>query len=133
MFSIVSAQINNPAISSNLSGLEGSEFLGKLLSGVVGMIMVVGGIIFVFMIVWGGIKYVTSEGDKAQTEAARKTITNALIGIVVVFALYAIINIVSCFFGLSFLGFEIGELNVSFSSCPQAPGEHRDPNNPGPW
>lgn len=132
MLSIVQAQINNNALSSNLIGLEGTEFLGSLIKGLIGASMVIAGVYFVFMVIWGGIKYVSSEGDKTQAETARKTITNALIGIVIVFSLYAIVNVVSCFFGLSFLEFEVGELNVSFGACSGTAAENPGPRDGGP-
>lgn len=132
MFSIVQAQINNKALSTNLIGQRGVEFIPSLIRGIIASILVVGGLIFVFMILWGGIKYITSEGDKAQAETARKTITNSLIGLVISFALYAIVTLVGCFFGLDFLRLYVGELNISFGECRQVYGEPRDPGNPGP-
>ena len=121
LFSIVLAQINNPALSTNLSGttVNGVDFTQRLLTAFISSAMVIAGLLFIFMILFGGIKWITAGGDKAQTEGARKTLTSAVIGIVVVFALYAIVNLVGCrFFGIDLLNISIGELNVSFgSSC----------------
>ena len=60
-----------------------------------------------FMLVIGGIRYITSGGDKAQTEAARGQITAALIGLVIVFAAWAIISLVNAFFGINILQLDI--------------------------
>lgn len=37
----------------------------------------------VFMILWGAFQYVTSSGDETKTETAKKTITYAVIGLIV--------------------------------------------------
>jgi hypothetical protein len=45
-----------------------------------------------------------SGGEKAQTEAARTRITNAFIGLFVVFAAWAIIKVIETFFGMCVIG-----------------------------
>jgi hypothetical protein len=65
------------------------------------------------MLVWGGVKYITSGGDKGQTEAARGQITAALVGLVIVFAAWAIINLVNIFFGVNIL-----QLNIPNAQAP---------------
>lgn len=60
----------------------------------------------VFMII-GGIKWITAGGDKAATESARGTLTSALIGLVIVFAAWAIIRLIELFFGIHILTLEI--------------------------
>jgi len=57
---------------------------------------------FVFLII-GGIKWISSGGDKEQTAKAQGTITAALIGLVIVFAAWAIIRLVEAFFNVSIL------------------------------
>lgn len=50
------------------------------------------GIIAVIMVIYAGILYVTSRGDGDQVENAKKTITYAVIGIVIIMSSYALIN-----------------------------------------
>lgn len=72
-------------------------------------------IIFIFSIVlvflyfmYGGIRWITSGGDKAQTEAARNVLTAALIGFAVIALAFAIVRLIGTFFGIDiFGGFEI--------------------------
>ena len=71
-----------------------------ILSAVITLIMVFAGLLFFFMLLLGGIKWLTSGGDKAQTEAARNQITAALIGLVIVFAAFAILQLLEQFFGI---------------------------------
>ena len=61
----------------------------KLLSFVMAI-----GLLLVFMyLIWGGIDWITSGGDKGKTEGARNKITAAVIGLIVLAAAYAILTI----------------------------------------
>lgn len=74
--------------------------LNDMISAGVTVILIVAAIIsFIFLII-GGIRWITSAGDKEGAAKAQSTITAALIGLVIVFAAFAIINALSVFFGL---------------------------------
>lgn len=51
-------------------------------------------ILSVIMIVFGGLKYVTSSGDSGKVGEAKKTIVYAIVGLVVAILAYAIVNFV---------------------------------------
>ncbi len=78
----------------------GSITVPDIVSAGVMMILVVAALIsFIFLII-GGIKWITSGGDKEGTAAAQSTITAALIGLVIVFAAWAIIQLIETLFGI---------------------------------
>lgn len=52
------------------------------------------GAIAVIMIIIGGLRYVTSGGDQSSVSSAKNTILYAVIGVIVAFAGYAIVNFV---------------------------------------
>lgn len=52
------------------------------------------GIIAVIMIIIGGIKYVTSNGDAGQVTSAKNTVLYSVVGLVVALLAYAIVNFV---------------------------------------
>ena len=59
-------------------------------------------------LIWGGIQWITSGGDKSQYEAARNRITYALVGLAIVAAAWAIFKL-----AVTFLGFgDITKINV---------------------
>jgi hypothetical protein len=58
-------------------------------------------------LVIGGIRWIASGGDKAQTEAARNQITSALVGLVIVFAAWAIVALINVFFGINIFSLAI--------------------------
>jgi len=81
--------------------------LGKLIgSGITAAIVVAGLLTFIFL-VWGGLQWLTSGGDKSKYEAARDRITAAIIGLVIVAAAVAIINVIQAFFGIDIFNINI--------------------------
>ena len=46
------------------------------------------------MIIIGGFRYVTSQGDQTQMQSAKNTILYAVIGLIVAIAAYAIVSFV---------------------------------------
>ena len=91
------------------SGFEslGGLTIPALVSGLIRLIVVVAAIIFFFILVIGGIRWIASGGDKAQTEAARNQITAALVGLVIVFAAWAILALVKVFFNVDIFSLAI--------------------------
>lgn len=86
--------------ASGFAGLSGIT-IGGILQGAITLVLVVAAIIFFFMLVIGGIRWIMSGGDKGQTEAARNQITAALIGLVIVFAAWAIAQLIGGLFGIT--------------------------------
>jgi len=82
----------------------GSITIGGIIGAAIKLIMIIAALVFFFILVIGGIRWIVSGGDKAGTEAARAQITNALIGLVIVFAAWAILQLIDTFFGIKILG-----------------------------
>ena len=57
-------------------------------------ILYIVGIIAVIMLIIGGIKYVTSGGDSKKVTDAKNTVLYAIIGLVIAFLAFAIVNFV---------------------------------------
>lgn len=89
--------INLQPTDKSFAGL-GSLTIPAIISAGIRLIVVVAAIVFFFILVIGGIRWIASGGDKAQTEAARNQITSALVGLVIVFAAWAIVALINVFF-----------------------------------
>ena len=74
--------------------------IGTLVSSGITAVIVIAGLMTFLYLVWGGIEWLTSGGDKSKYEAARDRITAALIGLAIVSAAWAIMQLVSFFFGI---------------------------------
>jgi TRAP-type C4-dicarboxylate transport system permease small subunit len=82
----------------------------SLVSGAISLLMLVVAIVFFFMLVWGGLKWIMAQGDQKAVETARGQITNALIGLAIVFSAWAIVKLIEVLFGISLLNLEIPTL-----------------------
>ncbi len=78
---------------------------GTLISLFVKNSITVAGIIFVILLILGGFSFIMAAGgnDPKKTQQASQTITAALIGFVVVFLSYAIIQLIETITGLQIL------------------------------
>lgn len=79
----------------------------RLVQAVINLVLVLAGLVAFFYLLLGGLQWILAGGDKEGTEKARKRITAALIGLVIVFSAYAIILLASNFLGVQLLNFTI--------------------------
>lgn len=111
------AGITNPILGGQLQTLiasdnGGATFLGVLIPRLITLVLTIGVIYFFFMLLMGGIAWIGSGGDKNAMESAKGKITNALVGIVIMFSVFAIAKLVEIFFGISILTLDIGSLVI---------------------
>lgn len=103
--------ITNPALG-NLGGQSGESFFAKAIPAAIGVLFVIGTLIFFATLVLGAINWISSGGDKQRLEGARDRISSALIGLVILFAAFAIVNLIETFFHISILTLDIGPLVI---------------------
>ena len=103
------AQIN---IGDKVSLGEGAGNIGDkytsispLISSLLKNSLVIAGIIFLFLLVFGGIMFIASagSGDSKKSGQAQSAITSALIGFAVIFGAYFIIQIITVLTGVHIL------------------------------
>lgn len=78
--------------------------LGQLISALVGTILIIAALLAFLYLILGGVKWITSGGDKAGMEEARNKITHAIVGLIVVGAAWAIMTLVQNFLGVQIIG-----------------------------
>jgi len=93
-----------PAAAANASlkvtpGVGYVDNLGSVITTAINLIFIVAVILAFGFLIFGGIQWITSGGDKGKTEEARNKITAAVVGLLILGASWAIIN-----FTLSILG-----------------------------
>ncbi len=72
--------------------------IGALFNSILTFVFVIAALLVFFYLIWGGIDWITSGGDKGQTEKARNKITAAIVGLIVLLASFAILQLVLRFF-----------------------------------
>jgi hypothetical protein len=78
--------------------------IGKLISALVGVLLIIAALIAFFFLIMGGIQWITAGGDKAGMEVARNKITNAIVGLIIVGAAWAVMILVQNFLGIQIIG-----------------------------
>ena len=84
--------------TASTAGLKTSGSLSTRVGELIGVILGFVGVIFLILIIYAGITIMTANGNKTKVEDARKTITGAVIGLIVILSAYAI----TAFMGSSF-------------------------------
>ncbi len=79
-------------------------FLGPTVKDLYNIAIFFAFIIAFILIIWGGIKLITASGDPKAVEAGRKTITFAIVGLILIIAAYFIVFIVQKITGLVVVG-----------------------------
>jgi hypothetical protein len=87
-----------------------SNNLGGMVSNIITILFIVAALIALFFLIWGGIKWILSGGDKAKVESARSTIIAALIGLIITFLAFFLLTFVLGLFGISVTNFTLPNL-----------------------
>jgi hypothetical protein len=67
---------------------------GSIFTTIVNVLLFLIGAISVIMLIYGGIRYTTSGGNSASVTAAKNTILYAIIGLIIAFLAFAVVNYV---------------------------------------
>ena len=78
----------------SFGGLAGERTLIGLIAAVIQLLLFVAGSLAVLFVIIGGYQYITSAGNEERAERAKKTLVNAIIGIVVILLSFVIISVI---------------------------------------
>lgn len=85
----------NPASGSRTQFENPFQYFGSLLGKGISLFLSFAAIVMLFYLLWGAYDWLVSSGDKEALEKARLKITNAVIGMVLLVAAYAIFSVVT--------------------------------------
>lgn len=86
--------LGETAEKAGLKGAIKSSSIADLIGNVVGAALTMVGVLFLILMLYGGIIWMTARGNETETDKALKTIKSAIIGLIIVVASYAITNFV---------------------------------------
>lgn len=90
--------VNGPA-----SFLDLTEIIGRIVSYALGL----AGIVFFVLLIIGGFKFITSGGDPKAVEGAKKTLTSAIGGLVIILVSYLILVLIKTVTGVDITSFNV--------------------------
>lgn len=80
---------------------EGPRDIPNLITFGITSLFIIATLLCLFVLIWAGIQWITSGGDKAGIDKARKRITFAIVGLVVTFSAYLILSVVGNIVGVN--------------------------------
>lgn len=89
------------------SGIAKLENLECVFKNIVGVILGFAGIAFFILLLSSGFKFITSDGDPKALEGAKKTLTYAIGGFILIIASYLILLLIKDITGVDVTGFTI--------------------------
>ncbi|MDD5749403.1 MAG: pilin [Patescibacteria group bacterium] len=78
-----------PAFGSRLN-LPKDSSPGRIIAGIINVLLGFLGVLFTILIIYGGFKWMLSQGNSQQVDEAKKVIKNAAIGLIIVLVSYSI-------------------------------------------
>lgn len=85
----------SPPDAMNVGGDKPVEGLGKFIGFGIQMFILVAGMFLILYLLWGAFDWINSGGEKERLTKAQNKITNALIGILLVFVVLTIFNLLA--------------------------------------
>ncbi len=99
----IAQSLQIPGVTGTIEGPKGvgAKFtnLASVINQAVPILFAFAGIALFAYLVWGGFDFLTSMGDPKKAEAGKNKITSAVIGFIIIFAAFWILQIVDVFFG----------------------------------
>jgi hypothetical protein len=89
-FTAVSVPNPAPGLFSEKFGTDIRSILTNILTLLIGL----AGLVAVALIVWGGYQIATARGNDEIAKSGKKTLTNAIIGLLIIILAYVIVSVV---------------------------------------
>jgi len=97
----VLAVICNPVLKNCVSSTNPTQYTNNVLSAVISLFFIVGIIYFMWHIVFAGYHFIGTEGDPKKYETAKNELTYSVLGLIVIFPIFAILKFVGVVLGIS--------------------------------
>lgn len=88
-------KVKIPWLFPGASGPAGQGNFGNLVSTILNIFLALVGSIAVIFLVVGAYRYITAYGNEEQAEGAKKMMTQAIVGLVIVILAFAIITVIT--------------------------------------
>ena len=84
-----------PPQGMNFGGSDPGAGLGKFIGFGINLFTIVAGMFLLIYLLWGALDWIVSGGEKERIAKAQNKITNALIGMVLVFVVLVVFNVLA--------------------------------------
>jgi len=77
------------------SGVPNDASISAIIIRIINILLAIAGLVAVIFLIIGGFRYITAGGNEELSESGKKSIQNAIIGIVVIILSFVIVRIIS--------------------------------------
>lgn len=81
-------------ITAKAAGFGEPKSIGEIIGAIIGTFLSFLGIIFLILIIYGGFTWMTSGGNEIKVLKAKKILTQAVVGLIIILSAYAITSFV---------------------------------------
>ncbi len=109
MYHILAQNLTLPGDNSAISGptginvlqdSSGNITLGSIVSRALPLVLAFCGVFLLIMILFSGFSYLTSAGDEKKLEHGKNQLTYAIVGFIIIFTAFWLVQILETIFGL---------------------------------
>lgn len=101
----IGGQSSLPTYTIQVPFLNGIDKLHiqNVLSFAITLLLTASVLLALFFLLFGGLRWIVSQGDKKQLEEAQKTVQYSIVGLVLILVSFFIINFIGFIFGVNLL------------------------------
>lgn len=81
-------------ITAQAAGFPEPKTIGEIVGSIIGVFLSLLGVIFLCLIIYGGFLWMTSAGNESKVLTAKKVLTQAVIGLIIILSAYGITQFV---------------------------------------
>lgn len=93
------AAITNSALK-NPSSQTSADYLNRVIQNIFSIFMIVGVIYFIWHFLFAGYHFMSAQGDEKEYQQAKSEVTYALIGLAIVFVVFAALKLIGFITGI---------------------------------
>jgi len=104
MEKLAAAVTTFPSVEHPRGFVFADKKIGDIINALVPYIFALAGLALMMILIWGGFEMMTSAGDPKKMESAKSKLTNAVIGFIIIFVAYWLVQILEQIFGIKIFG-----------------------------
>lgn len=78
-------------------GTQDTNFIQTKAGQIIGTVLSFVGVLFLILMIYSGVMWMTAQGNDQQVTKAKDLLVNSIIGLIIIFAAYAITNFIGTF------------------------------------
>ena len=108
----VQAVVNNPVLNKQNISSDSTNYFSSVIQSLISVLFVFGVIYFIYHFILAGYKMISSQGDPKKYEEAQHALLYSLIGVAIIFSVFALLRLVGNLFGIT----DLGKLQINWPS-----------------